>query len=337
MARVLESHILPPYEGQDGLGSSNAPGLSRLESAVFTGEYPLAHIDFLDRALSVKVELDAFSPFIPLEPDDSGLPVVILRYRVKNPGSTTAKVGIAFSIENPVSTKEDNQGAAALKRGEGQKNEYRSGDRIAGLVMSNANLAADDPLAGEFVLAASVEPGTEVSHWEGWPEGRWWNSALLFWDQFSKNGNLGASPERHSMVGALCLQRTILPGQTADFQFLLGWRFPNRTPEWCGWSAAPGEGKTFIGNYYAERFKSAWEGVTYAAAHLEDLENRTRMFAAALRDSTLPALVKEAASANLSTLATTTCFRTADGEFHGFEGSDDTRVGSPGTELEFAL
>ena len=35
------------------------------------------------------------------------------------------------------------------------------------------------------------------------------------------------------------------------------------------------------------------------------------------------AVVKEAASANLSTLASTTCFRTADGEFHGFEGSYD--------------
>jgi len=49
------------------------PGLSRLESATFTGEYPLAHIDFQDGALPVKVELDAFSPFIPHEPDDSGL------------------------------------------------------------------------------------------------------------------------------------------------------------------------------------------------------------------------------------------------------------------------
>jgi hypothetical protein len=33
--------------------------------------------------------------------------------------------------------------------------------------------------------------------------------------------------------------------------------------------------------------------------------------------------VKEAAMSNLSTLVTTTCFRTADGEFHGFEGVDD--------------
>ena len=325
VARVLESRILPPYEGQAGLGSNNTPGLSRLESATFTGEYPLAHIDFQDHLLPVKVELDAFSPFIPHEPDDSGLPVAILRYRVTNPGRVPADVGIAFSIANPVNTKEDNRGAGVKRENEGLRNEYRTANGLAGLAMSNTSLSPDDPMAGEFVLAATQEGGTEVSHWEGWPAGRWWNSPLLFWDQFSKSGSLGVQPESHNAVGVLCLKRTIPPGQTASFQFLLGWRFPNRTPDWCGWSAPPGEGKTIIGNYYSVRFKSAWEAVAYAAANLESLEARTRLFAGALRESTLPAVVKEAASANLSTLATTTCFRTADGEFHGFEGSNDQR------------
>ena len=44
------------------------------------------------------------------------------------------------------------------------------------------------------------------------------------------------------------------------------------------------------------------------------------MFADAFRESTLPAAVKDGASANLSTLVTQTAFRTSDGEFHGFEG-----------------
>jgi uncharacterized protein (DUF608 family) len=325
VARVLESRILPPYEGQDGLGSTNVPGLSRLESATFTGEYPLAHIDFQDRSLPVKVELDAFSPFIPHDPDDSGLPVTILRYRVTNPGPAVAKVAIAFSIDSPVSTNEDSRNAARQKTDDGRRNNYRSADGVVGLIMSNPSLAKDDPMAGEFVLAATPDSSTEVSHWQGWPLGRWWNSPLLFWDQFSKTGNLGEQPESPNAVGVLCLKKTIPPGQAVSFQFLLGWRFPNRTPEWCGWSAPEGEGKTIIGNYYAARFKNAWEAVSYTAAHLEALEARTRMFTTALRNSTLPAAVKEAASANLSTLATTTCFRTADGEFHGFEGSDDTR------------
>src|ERR1700685_3610064 len=48
IARVLEARILPPYEGQNGLGANNAPGLSRLEGAKFIGEFPLAHIVFED-------------------------------------------------------------------------------------------------------------------------------------------------------------------------------------------------------------------------------------------------------------------------------------------------
>jgi uncharacterized protein (DUF608 family) len=324
VARVLESRILPPYEGADGLGSDNAPGLSRLESATFTGEYPLAHIDFHDGSFPVKVELDAFSPFIPHDPDDSGLPVTILHYRITNPENVVAKVGIAFSIDNPVQANaKDSRGPHAS--GDKRLNQYRSGDGMVGLYMSNSALAANDPMAGSFVLAAIPGPDFETSYWSGWPQGRWWNSPLLFWDQFSTTGRMDAQPEARDKVGVLCLQKTIDPGQSASFRFLLGWHFPNRTPEWCGWDSPPGEGKTVIGNYYAARFKDAWQAVAYAVKNLDSLETRTRTFATALRDSTLPSEVKEAVSANLSTLATPTCFRTADGEFHGFEGSNDTK------------
>ena len=317
VARVLESRILPPYEGQDGLGSENAPGLSRLDSAVFTGGYPFAHIEFEDKSLPVKVELEAFSPFIPHEPDDSGLPVAILRYRVTNPNRAATKVSIAFSIDNPVKTGD--------RSSDRRVNVYRSSSEAAGLYMSNPGLAADDPMAGSFVLATMTRDGARISHWEGWPKGRWWNAPLLFWDQFSKSGETGAQPEPHDSVGVLCLQATIAPGKSEDFPFLLGWHFPNRTPEWCGWSAPAGEEKAIIGNFYAARFKDAWETVEYTARNIDSLEARTRKFADAFRDSSVPGEVKDAASANLSTLASTTCFRTADGEFHGFEGSDDTR------------
>src|SRR6201987_5937208 len=44
VARVLEARILPPYEGQDGLGANNSPGLSRIATAEFTAQYPLARL-----------------------------------------------------------------------------------------------------------------------------------------------------------------------------------------------------------------------------------------------------------------------------------------------------
>src|SRR2546423_13866906 len=46
LAHVLEARLEEPYQGQDGLGSQNAPGLSRLQGATFTGEFPRARIDF---------------------------------------------------------------------------------------------------------------------------------------------------------------------------------------------------------------------------------------------------------------------------------------------------
>jgi uncharacterized protein (DUF608 family) len=325
VARVLEARILPPYEGQDGLGANNAPGLSRLDAATFTGAYPVAHIAFGDRALPVSVELEAFSPFIPHDPDDSGLPVAILRYRVTNPRSVTAKVSIAWSLENPVKAAGPAPPPAVGNENDPRQNTFQSNARIAGLTMSNRALPEDDPMHGTLSLAALVEPGVRVSHWRGWPRGRWWNSPMLFWDAFSAKGELGAEPEKRDAVGVVLESATIAPRQSQTFTFLLAWHFPNRTPAWCGWDAPKGKEGTRIGNYYATRFGDAWAAADYTATHLASLEKRTRLFADAFRESTLPAAVKEAASANLSTLASTTCFRTADGEFHGFEGADDTR------------
>jgi uncharacterized protein (DUF608 family) len=311
VAHVLEARYLPPYEGEDGLGSRNAPGLSRLGGARFTGEFPLARIDFSDDSLPVAVSLEAFSPFIPHQPDDSGLPVAILRYRVRNPNTRPAKVAIAWSIDNPVGKTDK------------RVNEFRSDKALSGIVMTNPSLADSDALHGSFVLAA-LNPGAgSLTHLKGWPAGRWWNSPLLFWDDFTADGELGPEAERTNNVGALCLKRTLAAGQSADYEFLLAWHFPNRTPARCGWSAPKGEENTVIGNWYSTKFPDAWAAASYAAQNLPKLEERTKLFVKTMRETTMPSVVIEAAMANLSTLRAATSFRTADGEFHGFEGVDD--------------
>ena len=142
VARVLESRIQPPFEGSSGLGAHNAPGLTRLASATFTGEFPLARVDFADSTLPVKVSLEAFSPFIPHEPDESGLPVAILRYRVTNPGAASAKVSIAWSIENPT-------GRTQAK--DTRVNEYKTSERLAGILMTSPELPGNDALKGSFL------------------------------------------------------------------------------------------------------------------------------------------------------------------------------------------
>ena len=328
VASVLESRLLPPYEGSSGLGSKNAPGLARLASAAFTGEYPLARVDFRDARLPVRVSLEAFSPIIPLEPEDSGLPVAILRYRVQNLNKEAAEVSIAWSIENPCG--DPTQNSARGPSQDARTNELRQAQGLRGILMTNPGLSADHTFQGDFVVSALDDGEAKFTSLTGWPRGRWWNSPMLFWDDFTADGALGPDPQERNFVGSLCLSRAIPAGETAAFTFLLAWRFPNRTPRRCGWRAPEGDEDTVIGNHYCRRFPSAWDAAAYAASNLDRLERYTRRFAAALRDSSLPAPVKEAASANLSTLATTTCFRTADGEFHGFEGVNDHSGCCPG-------
>jgi uncharacterized protein (DUF608 family) len=317
IAHVLEARIEPPYQGQDGLGSQNVPGLSRLEGATFIGEFPLARINFHDSRLPVAISLEAGTPFVPLDADASGLPIAVLRYSVRNTNRSAISVSIAFSIENPVDSLKAEK---SEKKDDQRMNEYRKGTGLEGLFMRNPGLEAGDPGSGSFALAITNSAGGEVTALRGWPAGRWWNSPMLFWDDFSSDGQLGPEPENTTPIGAICLKRRIEPSAESQYTFLIAWHFPNRTPQRCGWQAPKGHEKDIIGNWYATRFSDAWAAAEFASAHIAELERRTRRFTSALRETTLPPVLKEAASANLSTLVTTTCFRTGDGEFHGFEG-----------------
>ncbi|MGH9405701.1 MAG: GH116 family glycosyl-hydrolase [Terriglobia bacterium] len=321
VAKVLEARILPPYEGPSGLGAANVPGLPRLLSCTFTGEFPLARVDFEDPEIAVRISLEAFTPFIPLDADDSGLPIALLRYTVVNPQAVKAAVSIAFSIENPVGREAAH--GVDFTGSYGRVNEHRSGRGIEGLFMRNPFLPSAHPLAGSFALGVLGIGDGNVTYLRGWPSARWWESPLLFWEDFSADGRLGPESSARTAVGALCLGREIPARGQAEFTFLLSWHFPNRTPARCGWNAPKGHENDLLGNYYCTRFADAWAAAIHASERLPELERATRQFVAVMRETTLPAAVKDAASANLSTLVTPTVFRTRDGSFHGFEGSND--------------
>jgi uncharacterized protein (DUF608 family) len=204
---------------------------------------------------------------------------------------------------------------------------------LEGLFMTHPEVAADSPLAGSIALGVIPSGSGSVTSLRGWPRAKWWASPLLFWDDFSDDGQLGPEAQERNAVGSICLKREIAAGAEADYTFLLAWHFPNRTPAWCGWgnanntagSVSEADPNEIIGNYYSKRFRDAWDAAQYTATNLPALEKRMHQFLTAMRESTLPAPVKEAAMANLSTLATPTCFRTADGKFRGFEGINDDR------------
>lgn len=66
----------------------------------FTGQYPIGTVEYTDPASPVMVKLEAFSPFIPLNADDSGLPATVFHFTVTNRGKEKAKVNLAGWLQN---------------------------------------------------------------------------------------------------------------------------------------------------------------------------------------------------------------------------------------------
>ena len=200
VSRVLESRLQPPYDGSSGLGSGNVPGLPRFESAEFTGEYPFARIAFKDRKVPVRASLEAFSPFIPHEPDDSGLPIAVLRYRLTNPTAAPITASIAWSVQNPFVSLEP---ATARSPTRGAPSPATTA-RVQGLLLSNPGLAPAAPLQGTFVVGVLDAGDGHVTR-RRWERAGWWTSVLHFWDDFTKDGALDPESSSSGPVAAVCL------------------------------------------------------------------------------------------------------------------------------------
>jgi hypothetical protein len=68
----------------------------------FTGEYPVGYVEYRDSDSPASVRLEAFSPFIPLNEEDSSLPATVLEFTIKNERSVEIEVELAGWLENAV-------------------------------------------------------------------------------------------------------------------------------------------------------------------------------------------------------------------------------------------
>jgi non-lysosomal glucosylceramidase len=325
VARVLERRLLPPYVADRGLPPWRVAGLPRLGEARFYGSYPLARIAFDDDTIPVQAELEAFNPMVPLDERDSGLPVVFFLWRLANRLARPVDATVAFSLLNAVGY----DGQTPFTRGRrlllfgGNLNTWRSEPELRGISMTGERTDPDAAGAGSMALATTWPTTTFSIHWE---RGGLFDDLQSFWDDFRDDGRLpddprsDPTPPGQTDVASLGLVARLAPGQTVELPFILAWHFPHLTNYWNVGEPVHG---ARLGNYYTTQFADAWEAARYAAANRERLERETSVFHDTLFASTLPAPVLDAVSSQMSTIRTTTCLQTEDGQFHGFEGCDD--------------
>ncbi len=325
--RVLEGALQPPFNLSHGYHPSQHGGLPRFRQAQFSGEYPLAWVELEDPDVPVKVALEAFTPMIPLNPDDSGIPCASLTYSVTNVSDQPLAITLVGSLCNAVGTAQFDPFMNIARSQQGKtRNQFRDEGGLRGIFMDAEDIPADDLMFGSMGLVTTYENVTVKPQWL---RSGWWDFLQEFWDDLADDGLLtdlgydAASPDGKPDTGSLGVVDTLQPGETHSYPFWITWHFPNRHNSWHGpQTVAPGA-KPTIRNHYAVQFGDAWEVAQYTVQEWARLSTETRKFHDAFFSSTLPDYVLDAVSANIVPMRSTTCFWLEDGRFYGWEGCFD--------------
>jgi len=172
VTRVLEGPLQPPYSSSHGRRPGQAVGgLPRLDDAVFTGAYPFAQMQFIAPNLPITASLVAFNPLIPLDPDDSGLPVAIMRYRLNNSGAKRVKATVALSLMNVIGADGSEQLVSNSGTCFGQNlNEFVECNGMRGIRLTSRKYPKSSPRYGSMALVTSWP---EVSYRLTWQQPGW--------------------------------------------------------------------------------------------------------------------------------------------------------------------
>jgi uncharacterized protein (DUF608 family) len=299
----VDEHL---YQGAFGVKDATNPALPCFSECSFDAGYPFGVVNLSDPKIPAQVRIKAFNPLIPADPDASGIPIAVLVYEVKNTHDESLDVSVCGTIENFIG----NDGVKNVSSH--NKNTFRRDSGFQGIFMTSDSVKQDDERWGTMALATSAQEG--VSHRTAWLNAGWGTPILDFWDDFSDDGALENRTTTNATPRAsLAVRGTLKPGETREFTFFITWHYPNR----YAWSPKR------IGNFYTTQYRDAWGVLEKTVPHLRRLHGKTLEFVDAFCRSNLPAVVKESALFNLSTLRSQTCFRAEDGRFFAWEGCGD--------------
>lgn len=322
-ARVLEGPV-PDWKifGSPGTGngaSGSNYGLPRFANAAFDARFPFGRLSLQDKEIPVEVEITGWSPFIPLDEDNSGLPAGALEYRFVNKSGSTLEAVFSYHSVN-------------FMRQPGNKHSVQPAGN--GFILTNKRQNNSQGLDGEFAIFTN-EQGTLVDHC--WFRGTWYDPLSITWKHIEEGIPRSTPPVESEAPGASLYVPFSLPaGGEKTIRLMFAWYVPNSTLR-SGETAferlylnkekeAEPEnvcGSTHYSTWYGRRFKNIDDVIDYWRAGYEDLKNRSQAFTESFYNVTLPDEVIEAVAANLTILKSPTVLRQCDGKLWGWEGCRD--------------
>jgi uncharacterized protein (DUF608 family) len=269
----------------------------------FEATYPVAVIHYLDKQLPLEIKLTAFSPFIPLDEDNSNIPVTIQSFEIKNIGTSAVEIEIAGWLENAVNK------VSAKNRSDGKR---------VNKVISKAD---------HMSVFATFEPADKIKFNDVGDTGSMCLSFIgknaigisSFQLPFSaasftsKTADQSVVNADERLIAGITSSQQILPGKTIKKEFTISWHFPN-----VGKRIDVPDART--GHYYLNKFADALAVADDVANRFSYLTAQTKLWNETWYDSSLPHWFMERTFLNISALATTTSHRFKTGRSWAWEG-----------------
>lgn len=107
--KTREEHYLHPLPATSPLeqgfaikvdGKTRRLDSSGFSQVAFQGQYPIGTVRYHEPAFPLDVTLEAFSPFVPLQTDDSSLPATIFQFTLKNTSAKTVEGSFLGWLQN---------------------------------------------------------------------------------------------------------------------------------------------------------------------------------------------------------------------------------------------
>ena len=182
----------------------------------FNGQYPVGNVSYKDDSFPIEVQLQAFSPFIPTNSEESGFPVVIMEYTLKNIGATEVEAELFGWLQNT-----SNLFSSTNQSGKHINTIIKSENGLQLVCSSTGNDLTGLPDYGNMTLTLL---GNENQ----------WSSPVVSPDINYNLTEVQPSKEKtaqkelgQNLTGALGRTVKLKPGEKQTVRFILSWYYPN--------------------------------------------------------------------------------------------------------------
>lgn len=275
------------------------------DEIVFKPAYPVATITYSSKDFPVAVNLEVYAPFIPLDAQNSALPVTILRLAIKNTTANNINLSVLGWMENGA-------GKLSGKAESGKKKNEILTDESSSSVFSSFE-TANDALKnaqdyGTMCFTLHGEKGKTYPALHPWP---------ITDQHFSAGASAGLTyaDALEKLVGGIGVTELLSPGKSVVTDYSISWHFNNANVNLKKIVKDAADGF-----HYATKFKDAHEVSAYLHENFEQLTRTTKLWNTTWNDSTLPHWFLERTFININTLATANTYRFANGRFWSWEG-----------------